>query len=320
MRPDPALRCALRLAPTYRDYVWGGERLRPGHRPTAEAWVIYAENLIENGPLAGERLGQAAARFGPDLLGMAAYRQTGARFPLLIKLLDCAAWLSLQVHPNDAQAVELAGPGFFGKTEAWHFIEAGAEAQILCGVRSGVSRESLAAAIQNGSVLDLIEKVSVETGDTILLTPGMMHALGPGLLVYEVQQTSDLTYRVYDWGRPASAARKLHIAESLAVADPEKTAQVVRLPSLEAAPVQGLTRSDYFVLEMIGGAPGRLELDTRGESFHALTLLSGQASLQGDGWEARLAPLESLVIPAAAGGYALSAQTPIRMLKAQVPT
>ena len=319
MQSTPSLNSPLRLAPTYRDYVWGGERLRPGHYPTAEAWVVYAGNRIENGPLQGQSLAQAAERFGPELLGDAAFRQTGQRFPLLIKLLDCAAWLSLQVHPNDAQAVQLAGPGFFGKTEAWHFIETAPGAQILCGVRPGASLEALAGAITDGSILELIEKISVQAGDTLLLSPGMMHALGPGLLVYEVQQTSDLTYRVYDWGRPASEARKLHIAESLAVADPSKTAQVVPRPDFSSGPVQRLTASQYFELDLLGLEGGELALDTRGASFHALTVLSGEARLVGADWEIGLKALESLVVPAALGKYAIAAAGPLRALKAQAP-
>ncbi len=110
MKLDPF----LKLVPSYRDYVWGGDRLRPGHSPTAEAWVVWEQDEIESGSLAGKTLGEAAMRFGEALLGAKAMTRTGTRFPLLIKLLDCEQWLSLQVHPNDRQAVELEGPGQFG--------------------------------------------------------------------------------------------------------------------------------------------------------------------------------------------------------------
>src|SRR5574341_672 len=111
-----ALNSFLKLTPSYRDYVWGGERLRPGHYLTAEAWVFWEEDVIESGPLAGRTLGEAAAQLGEELLGAKAISRTGTRFPLLIKLLDCAECLSLQVHPNDEQAAELEGAGQFGKT------------------------------------------------------------------------------------------------------------------------------------------------------------------------------------------------------------
>ena len=112
----------LRLEPEYRDYVWGGGRLRPGIDPTAEAWVVWEEDRVRSGDLAGRTLGEISAQFGASLLGQRTVARTGKRFPILIKLLDCAQWLSLQVHPNDKQAIELEGPGQFGKTEAWHIL------------------------------------------------------------------------------------------------------------------------------------------------------------------------------------------------------
>src|SRR5450759_367800 len=128
---------ALRLIPEYRDYVWGGARLKPGASPIAEAWVVYEKDLIESGPYAARTLGEAAAEQGAALLGGRTYQHTGLRFPLLIKLLDCAAWLSLQVHPNDQQAQALEGAGQFGKTEAWYFLDAATGAAMLCGLSQG---------------------------------------------------------------------------------------------------------------------------------------------------------------------------------------
>jgi mannose-6-phosphate isomerase len=121
----------LRMAPEYRDYIWGGGRLRPGIDPTAEAWVVWDEDLIRSGDLAGRTLGEVAAQFGESLLGKRTVARTGTRFPLLIKLLDCAQWLSLQVHPNDRQAIELEGPGQFGK------IDRGSNGKYLSGYSCG---------------------------------------------------------------------------------------------------------------------------------------------------------------------------------------
>src|SRR5690242_6726517 len=129
----------LKLEPVYRDYVWGGDRLRPGHAPTAEAWVVWEGDHIESGPLTGRPLGEAAAEHGQALLGRKAVAKTGDRFPLLIKLLDCAQWLSLQVHPNDALAVKLEGVGQFGKTEAWHVLDAKPDAKLIAGLKPDIS-------------------------------------------------------------------------------------------------------------------------------------------------------------------------------------
>ena len=130
------LNAPLQLIPEFREYVWGGQRLRPG-QVTAEAWVLYEGNRIAGGEAAGLTLAQLVEQYGAALLGHAGAQRAGGRFPLLVKLLDCAQWLSLQVHPNDAQAVELEGAGQNGKTEAWHILQAGEGAQIIAGMRAG---------------------------------------------------------------------------------------------------------------------------------------------------------------------------------------
>ncbi|MCJ7701983.1 MAG: hypothetical protein MUO62_10390, partial [Anaerolineales bacterium] len=126
----------FRLKPSYREYIWGGNRLRPNLGKTAEAWIVYEGNEITDGPYAGTRLGEVAEKNPIDLLGPRILAQSGSRFPLLIKLLDCADWLSLQVHPNNEQAEKLEGPGHLGKTEAWYVVEADEGAQLLGGFRT----------------------------------------------------------------------------------------------------------------------------------------------------------------------------------------
>jgi len=145
---------ALRFTPEYRDYVWGGQRLRPGIL-TAEAWVIYENDRIASGPLAGKTLGEVSAEFGADLLGPAVLERRGPLFPLLIKLLDCNQWLSLQVHPNDQQARQLEGSGQSGKTEAWHILEAELGARLIAGLKPGTSAAGMAQAIRAGTVQEL---------------------------------------------------------------------------------------------------------------------------------------------------------------------
>jgi len=315
----------LRLAPEYRPYVWGGDRLRPGHNPTAEAWVVYEGDLITEGAmegrsLAGQTLAQAAEAHGEALLGRRALQTTGLRFPAAVKLLDCRQWLSLQVHPNDDQAQALEGPGHFGKTEAWHFIEAAPNAEILCGFKHSLKPHELEDALRAGkALLEHVERMPVHTGDTVLLTPGTLHALGPGLLVYEVQQTSDLTYRVYDWDRPLSAGRKLHIEQSLAALQPASRPQPQPAPATPPGQPALLARSQYFELWLAASQGEPLVLDTRGASFHALTVLDGAARIETAGGAVRISCLETALAPAAAEKYRVIPEPQVRLLAAMVP-
>lgn len=302
----------------YRDYIWGGNRLRPGHSPTAEAWVVYEQNKVASGPFQGYSLGELCRQFGAQLLGEKAFQKTAERFPLLVKLLDVAEWLSIQVHPNDEQALALEGPGFFGKTEAWHALQANPEAQIIAGVQADCSQAELEGAIRDGGIEPLVQYLPIRTGDTVLMPPGTLHALGPGLLVYEVQQSSDLTYRVYDWGRPQNEKRPLHIRQSLAVVQRTAQATVTPPPPAQDGAELELCTSDYFTLSLLASASQAIGQDTRGESFHALTLFEGTAKLRAGGEKLEMAPYDTVLIPASAGKYQLEPLGTFRVLKSSV--
>lgn len=286
------------LEPTYRDYVWGGNRLRPHVEKTAEAWIVYEGNLAANGAYAGKTLAEIAEKEGESLLGSKVFAQTGARFPLLIKLLDCADWLSLQVHPNDEQAEQLEGTGHFGKTEAWYVVEADEGAQLLGGLTEDVKLVNLKTALQTGKILSLTQCHNVQTGDSIFIPAGMIHALGPGLLIYEVQQTSDITYRVYDWDRPMTAGRKLHIDQAAAVLNPDLKGELLSGPPHDFEGVKKLVNSSYFGLDLIVGKSGVIDLEAREGSFSAITVLDGQVKIHGNDWSFELKRFETLVIPA----------------------
>ena len=305
----------LKLTPSYRDYVWGGDRLRPGHSPTAEAWVVWEGDVIESGALAGRSLGQAAQEYGTALLGTKTASRTGTRFPLLIKLLDCAQWLSLQVHPDNQLAVELEGPGQFGKTEAWHILDAEPEAKLISGLKPNTPPEQLAESIREGTVIDHVQYVNVKQGDTVFMLAGTLHALGPGLLVYEVQQTSDWTYRVYDWGRPASDKRPLHIDKSIRATRADFTAPIIPLPVTGDGTRHTLLESEFFTLDMLSAKSRAVELDTRGETFHAITVIEGKAVLQAGEEVVELDRFQTAVVPARVGAYQFQPRIDCRALK-----
>ena len=307
----------LQLTPEYRDYVWGGQRLRPGTL-TAEAWIVYEGDRIANGSRHGQTLADAAQELGAELLGEEVVRRTGARFPLLIKLLDCHDWLSVQVHPNDAQARQMAGPDQFGKTEAWHILEAAAGAQLIAGVKEGTSAEALAAAIRHGTIIDHVQYHTARTGDTIFMPAGTLHALGPGFLVYEVQQTSNLTYRIFDWNRPASAGRALHLEQAVAVTNPQDTGRLQPIGELRPDDQHQLVQCPYFTLELLTAQAQPLPLNTRGASFHALTVIDGQGAIECGEERMVLQRFETALVAAKAGAYHLRPIGPqgVRALKA----
>jgi mannose-6-phosphate isomerase len=294
----------FKLTPTYRDYVWGGKRLRPEAEITAEAWIVYEEDKIADGPYAGQTLAKVVELEGEALLGIKVVALTGNRFPLLIKLLDCAKWLSLQVHPNDEQAERLEGPGYFGKTEAWYVVETEEGAQLMSGFHLGVTQENIQNGVGKKDILNLVERRDVKAGDTIFIAPGTIHALGPGLLIYEVQQNSDLTYRVYDWDRSMTGRRKLHIEESISVLDPDARGNIIpKDPNNPALERKELVSCKYFTLELIAGCLGSVHINIKEESFSALTALNDSITIHGTDWSFELYSLETLLIPAICGEY-----------------
>ncbi|HEX7491293.1 MAG TPA: type I phosphomannose isomerase catalytic subunit [Candidatus Limnocylindrales bacterium] len=312
----------LLLEPQYRERVWGGQKLKAASPPVGEAWVACGPSRVVNGTLAGRTLEDVASEHAPALLGSVVAGRFGPRFPLLIKLLDCADWLSVQVHPNDEQAGRMAGPAESGKTEAWYFIACEPGAQSMIGVRPGVTAPDLASAIRDGRILEVAESLPIEAGDSVLIPAGTLHALGPGLLLYEVQQASDITYRVYDWGRSVSVGRKLHIDESVAV-----TLAVPHEPVRRPRPV-GETGSapaiecPYFDLDVLGVSPsgGPLAGDTAGRSCHVLTVVDGMAEVQRGTETVRLHRFETVVVTGEAGSYQIVADDePATLLRAVVP-
>lgn len=311
----------IRLIPRYEERVWGGHNLHPdktpGSKPVGEAWLVYEGNGIDDGQLDALTLGEMAAEYGVDLLGKRAYAKTGMRFPLLIKLLDCQDWLSLQVHPDDTKAAELEGPGQFGKTEAWHFLKAEPGARVIAGIEDSPSHEEVAQAIRDGSIINMAHYQDVGPGDTILMPAGTIHALGPGVLVYEVQQTSDITYRIFDWNRPQQEGRALHIEQSVAVSQPGARGE--HIPAGEPATgSRRLITCDYFNLDLVASQWEPLDMDTAGDTFHALTAIEGELEVEGSGWGQIVKQYETVLVPAACRGYRIYPRGAFRALIASV--
>jgi mannose-6-phosphate isomerase len=249
----------LRFRPILRRAVWGGrcletslgKRLPPGN-DWAESWEICDlgadQSIVESGPLAGMSLRQLVLDYGPELLGI--HHGPRSRFPLLVKFLDATQRLSVQVHPDDAHAATSTPPGV-GKSEAWVVIESLPDSKIYSGLRCGVDRAALAAAIGEGRCEECLHVLQPSPGDCIFLPAGTVHALGEGLLVVEIQQPSDLTYRLFDWNRPGcdGKPRTLHVEQALDVIDFGRGPVFPRQPCpTDRREVVGLVECDHFVI------------------------------------------------------------------------
>ena len=319
MRPDLTQRL-FTLEPQYRERVWGGQRLKASDPPVGEAWVAFGESRVRGGACDGLTVAELAERFGARLLGRDVADAHGSRFPLLVKLLDCADWLSVQVHPDDEQAARLVGEGSRGKCEAWHILEAEPGATLYAGVRPGTGRAELERAIREGRVLEVAERLEPGAGQTLYIPAGTLHSVGPGLLLYEVQQSSDITFRVYDWGRPASAGRKLHVEESVEVTDPRKGAAVKATPALRGTSHANAVSCPHFELDLIRLGGSAFGGDTGRRSFHLLTVTEGEAEVVCGEEGVRLGRFETALVAGAAGAYRLrAAGGPARLLRATVP-
>jgi mannose-6-phosphate isomerase len=207
----------LRFDPIYQYRLWGGRRLSsllsaplPGDGPVGEAWVLSDrtdhQSLVANGPLKGQTLGQMMKQFPEQLMGKLSSRFS--RFPLLLKFLDARSMLSVQVHPSDAHP-ELIPAGDTAKTEAWVVIDAEKEGRIYAGLKSGTTADTLRQSLDDGTIADHLVCIAPKVGDAIFISAGTVHSLGNDVVVFEVQQNSDTTFRLYDWGHIDPKTREL---------------------------------------------------------------------------------------------------------------
>ncbi|MGQ9887880.1 MAG: type I phosphomannose isomerase catalytic subunit [Aggregatilineales bacterium] len=306
----------LLLNPTLHVKVWGGRRLEsalgkrlPTPDPYGESWELHDTATVAAGPLAGRALGALLAERGAALVGPG--HDPAAGFPLLAKLIDASEWLSVQVHPNNAQARALEGQPR-GKTEAWYILAAEPGAQLVIGVQPGTSREQMAQAIRAGALERLLVYADVAAGDAVFIPAGTVHAIGGGILLYEIQQSSDTTYRLYDWGRLDldGRPRTLHIEKGVQVANLDSLPQLVRTANA-AGPVVEIARSAYFAARLYRLAAGSARLDTEGVRFHALTCVNGAARLAWTSGNIALEAGQTVLVPACIGPYRLDGRAQV---------
>ena len=312
----------------FKERIWGGRRLAekygkalPSATPIGESWEVSDrpgdESVIANGPLAGRTIRWLMEHHGSEVLGHASPAADG-RFPLLCKILDARDRLSLQVHPPGERAATLGGEP---KTEMWYIADAAPGAELFVGLKRGVTRAEFEARIATGDVADCVHRIPVKTGDTMFLPSGRVHAIGSGLVIFEIQQNSDTTYRVFDWNRVGldGKPRELHVDQSLASIDfddfepglsnePWNTRGTVRWRPLVRHPL-------FTVDEM--RVSGVRELPLRPGRLRVVAVVTGGIQARGVGGAVKVGAGGFVVLPASLQGPALDADAGTSLLIAE---
>jgi len=317
-RPYP-----LVLGPHLYRRLWGGSRLAtwlsargdlpvsgPEGEPVGEAWLLDASSVVLNGPRAGEALGVVAAAAEAELVGETTMRRYGPRVPLLAKFIDAAQDLSVQVHPDDAYALrEHPGSGHLGKAEAWFFLDSAPGASVLWGFRRPLTKQEVRQAVAGHELADLMHRVPVTRGSVVVNPAGTVHAVGAGCFLFEIQQASDLTYRLFDYGRLAANGRprELHLDRALAVADLSGAPPPANPVTVVGDGFTRLVALPEFVLDHQAVVAGEArEYRTDLSSLEVLVSVRGELTVSGGGVDATLREGGTVVLPAALGPYRLT--------------
>lgn len=310
----------LKFREHYVERIWGGRRLErhfgkplPPDTRVGEAWLIsdhYShESIVAEGPLQGRSLRELVQQHADALLGTGAKLTPHGRFPLLLKLLDADEDLSVQVHPDDATAARLGEPDV-GKTEMWHVLYTEPGSRLITGIHEHTDPDTFVRSASSPDVEALLNETPVQPGDSIFVPAGTVHAIGKGIVLAEIQQNSDLTYRLYDYGRLQAdgTPRQLHLDKAREAirwdAPPVPIAEAVRLPE-SSGERHLLAACPYFAAELVH-VDGSLTCDTRGHSFHILLPKSGPVTVRNGNSEVRLAAGEAVLVPGASRPFELA--------------
>jgi mannose-6-phosphate isomerase len=329
----PKFDSPLQLSPVFKPKIWGRDDLspiftrprdptpthEPRHELIGEVWITDDKSRFLNGPLAGVSLADAAKKFGPDLNGK---NWKGERFPLLAKYIYTSDWLSVQVHPDDEQAARF-DRGHRGKCEMWYIVSSGRRGELLLGVKRGTKADKLRSSFEHGTSRQHLNRFRPESGEAIFIPPGTVHALGPDLVLFEVEENSDLTYRLDDFGRVGldGEPRPLHLKKGMEVAR-------LDLPPLRDLPVAKLSEaygSRRFVLACKFFALEELRLVKRGsfsgkpEAVQVLSVLEGEGRVDTSAGWLGYQTGDTWLIPPATESYRLVPSEETRLLKFYVP-
>lgn len=298
----------IRFTPILKEKIWGGNKLKEllnkdsNQENIGESWEISGVktdiSVVENGELKGTSLNDLLSKYKEAILGKKVYEAFGAEFPLLIKFIDAKTELSVQLHPNDEIAKQRHDS--FGKTEMWYIMQADDNAEINVGFKKSISKEEYIKHLEAGKITDLLNFEKVKKGDSVFINTGKVHAIGAGVLLAEIQQTSDITYRIYDWDRKDAQgnSRELHTALAIDAIDFERKEDYkLEYDSVENQS-SNIARCEYFTTNFLP-VRGELEKDySQTDSFVIYMCVSGKAEVEVNGTSEILDQGQTLLLPA----------------------
>ena len=307
----------LKFKPRFKERMWGGRSLAeklnkklPAGKPVGESWEIADigrdVSVVCNGPLAGNNLRELIEVYMGDLIGDRIYEKFGIEFPLLVKYIDACEPLSVQVHPTDTLAAERHGA--YGKTEMWYVVDCREGAELTVGFDGPVSQEEYLRHVERNTLPDILSKREVRPGDAFFIPSGTIHSIGGGILIAEIQQTSDVTYRIYDWGRRDAEGRSRELHTGLAADAIDFSPDIPYRVTAEPKPGQAvlLKKCPYFTTNRIDLDGTMLRDHIERDSFVIYMLLDGKANLRWDGGEEPAVKGETVLLPACIESVALS--------------
>lgn len=318
---DP--RTPLPLVPKLTTAIWGGDALvRRYHKHGdaaarwGESWECWDENVVASGPFAGVSIAALRERLGNELVGPL---DPHRRFPLLTKIIDANGALSVQVHPDDAYAQRVEGEPF-GKTECWYVLDARSGAELVLGWNRAMTRAEYERRVADGTLAEVLRRVPVHAGDAFYLPAGTLHAIGPGIQLFEVQQASDLTYRIFDWNRLGADGkpRPLHVSKAADVLEYRATlpSAVRQLRIANGDSSRTLCVVDvHFALERLEFGPTAVAIESDGRALAILATDAPVALESGDG--VTLEPWQTALVPAAAEQIVVRSAAPTAIFVAR---
>lgn len=309
----------LFMEPIYKDYIWGGTRLKEYLKKdiktdtAAESWEMSTNDAglskIQTGQTLKELFEDSSIKeeiFGTKTKNM-------KEFPLLIKFIDAKDNLSVQVHPDDEYALKYENDK--GKTEMWYVMDCDENAKIICGIKESIKQEEIANIIRTGKIREILNEVSIHKGDVIFIPSGTIHAILKGTLICEIQQNSNLTYRVYDWDRIGKDGkpRELHIEKAIDVIKQDTKQKIVTTSNQEVDTSNNVITCDYFKVDTIC-ISSKYKHTSNKETFEAIMVVEGNGKIQTNGKEYTIKLGDSFIIPASLGEYEIEGN--IKLLKA----